>query len=58
MSIRNVTGEARTGVPGEPRNLTAVADGPTAIELEWDEPSSNGGRSITGYLIEVSTDAG
>ena len=58
MSIRNVTGEARTGVPGEPRNLTAVADGPTAIELEWDEPSSNGGRSITGYLIEVSTDGG
>ena len=58
MSIRNVTGEARTGVPGEPRNLTAVADGPTAINLEWDEPSSNGGRSITGYLVEVSTDAG
>ncbi len=56
--VRNVTGEARTGVPGEPRNLAAVADGPDAIELEWDEPSSNRGREITGYLIEVSADGG
>ena len=56
MAVRNVTGEARTGVPGEPRNLTATPDGPDAIELEWDEPSSDGGRDITGYLIEWSED--
>ncbi len=56
MAMRNVTGETRTGVPGAPRNLTAVDDGPTAIELEWDAPLADGGTRITGYLIEVSTD--
>ncbi len=55
-AVRNVTGEARTGVPGEPRKLTAEADGPDAIILEWEAPSSNGGREITGYLIEWSED--
>ena len=58
ISVRNVTGETRTGVPGEPRNLTASADGPTVIELEWDEPEEDGGTRITGYLIEVSRDGG
>ena len=58
MQIRNVTGEARTGVPGEPTNLIATADGPEAIDLEWDAPSSDGGREITGYRIEVSEDGG
>ena len=58
MAMRNVTGETRTGVPGAPRNLTAVDDGPTAIELEWDAPLADGGTRITGYLIEVSTDGG
>ena len=58
MAVRNLTGETPTGVPGAPRNLTAVADGPTAIELEWDDPTTDGGREITGYLIEVSTDGG
>ncbi len=57
-ALRNVTGEARTGLPGAPSNLTAVADGTDAIELEWDEPTTDGGRDITGYLIEVSTNAG
>ena len=56
MAMRNVTGETRTGVPGAPRNLTAVDDGPTAIELEWDAPLADGGTRITGYLIEVSKD--
>ncbi len=58
ISVRNVTGETRTGVPGEPRNLTASADGPTVIKLEWDEPEEDGGTRITGYLIEVSRDGG
>ncbi len=58
MAMRNVTGETLTGVPGAPRNLTAVDDGPTAIELEWDAPLADGGTRITGYLIEVSTDGG
>ena len=58
LVARNLTGTTRTGVPDEPRNLTAVADGATAIDLEWDPPSSDGGARITGYLIEVSADAG
>ena len=58
ISVQNITGETRTGVPGAPRNLTASDDGPTAIELEWDPPTSDGGTRITGYLIEVSTDGG
>ncbi len=55
---RNLTGTTRTGVPGEPRNLTAEAVGTDTIDLEWDPPSSDGGARITGYLIEVSTNAG
>ena len=58
ISVRNVTGETRTGVPDAPRNLTASADGPTVIELDWDEPEEDGGTRITGYLIEVSRDGG
>ncbi len=58
IEVANVTGVARTGVPGVPGDLTATADGPDAIELEWDAPASDGGREITGYLIEVSRDGG
>ena len=28
------------------------------IELDWDAPRDDGGRDITGYLIEVSTNGG
>jgi hypothetical protein len=56
--VRNVTGTTPTGVPGEPHNLTAVADGTDVIDLKWDPPTSDGGTRITGYLIEVSTDGG
>ena len=56
--LRNVTGDTPTGLPGAPRNLTAVADGATAIDLDWDAPAADGGREITSYLIEVSTDGG
>ncbi len=58
IEVANVTGVARSGVPGVPGDLTATARGPDAIELEWDAPTSDGGREITGYLIEVSTDGG
>ncbi len=58
IEVANVTGVARSGVPGVPGDLTATADGPDAIELEWDAPTSDGGREITGYQIEVSADGG
>ena len=44
-------------LPGPPRSLTATADGRTAIDLSWRRPSDVGGSSITGYRIEVSSDA-
>ena len=56
MPLRNVTGTTHTGVPGAPSDLRAVADGPHAIELTWVEPTSDGGRDITGYMIEWSED--
>ena len=55
---RHVTGGTPTSLPGAPRNLTARADGASAIDLDWDEPATDGGREITGYRIEVSENAG
>ena len=55
-NVTNVTGSTPTELPGAPRNLTASADGPTAIELEWDAPPTDGGSRIIGYMIEWSED--
>ena len=55
-NIANATTEG--GVPGAPRNLRATADGRTEIDLSWDAPSDAGSASITGYRIEVSSNAG
>ena len=41
--------------PGAPTGLTATANGQTQIDLSWTAPSDDGGASITGYKIEVST---
>ena len=51
--------DATTGttVPGAPTNLSATASGSTTIDLAWNAPTSDGGSSITGYKIEVSSDA-
>ena len=42
--------------PGAPTGLTATADGQTRVNLTWDAPSDDGGSTISGYRIEVSTD--
>ena len=42
--------------PGAPMGLTATADGQTEIDLSWTAPSDDGGATITGYRIEVSTE--
>ena len=42
--------------PFEPRNLTVTAKSPSEIELSWDPPAYNGGRLVTAYEIEYSTD--
>ena len=49
-------GQSNT-VPSAPQNLRATALGSIAIFLNWDEPTSDGGSPITGYLIEVSANS-
>ena len=52
------SGTGRTGasVPGAPTSLSATASGSTQIDLSWTAPGSDGGSSITGYKIEISSD--
>ena len=52
------TDDAATTVPGAPTSLTATASGTTTIDLSWNAPSDDGGASITGYRIEVSSNGG
>ena len=49
-------GPPAAGLPRAPRRLTARAEGPSAIELSWSAPVTDGGSAITGYRIEVSED--
>ena len=46
-----------TGTPSEPRNLTATTLG-SIVDLDWDAPAPNGGRTITHYEIHVSVNGG
>ena len=46
-------GTTRIAVPGSPRSLRAVADGPTGITLSWQPPSEDGGARVTGYRVEA-----
>ena len=45
-------------VPGAPTSLSAAPNGTTGIDLSWTAPADDGGRVISGYKIEVSTDGG
>ena len=56
LAVRNRTQAGNP--PGAPRNLAAQAGGPAAIELDWDAPLDDGGASIVGYAIEVSSSGG
>ena len=57
LSVNNLTTEDDNAVaPSAPLNLTAAADGPWAIELDWDAPATVGSSAIKGYRIEVSSD--
>ncbi len=44
--------------PDAPTRLSAQASGRTQIHLSWNAPADNGGVSIAGYRIQVSTDSG
>ncbi len=51
-----LSGPAGVRSPGAPTDLRATANGQTRIDLSWSAPANNGGATITGYRIEVSTD--
>ena len=53
LSIPNTT-----RVPVAPTDLTASAASTTRITLSWSAPSDAAETGVTGYKIEVSTDAG
>ena len=53
-AVRVTVGSA-VSVPGSATGLTATANGSTQIDLSWTAPSDDGGASITGYKIGVST---
>ena len=52
-NVDDATTDAATA-PDAPTDLSATADGQTAIDLSWTAPASDGGTEITGYRIEVS----
>ena len=56
-SVNNGSTVAATA-PGAPTGLSATASGSTQINLSWTAPADNGGRVITGYKIESSSDGG
>lgn len=43
--------------PDKPTNLSVEISetGSNVVALDWDEPANNGGETITGYKIEIST---
>ena len=55
--VTNLSSTAATA-PNAPTGLTATASGSSQIDLSWTAPADNGGRVITGYKIEVSSDGG
>ena len=51
--------EARThGPPGPPLDLIAEAVSAEQINLRWSPPDTDGGRPVTGYVLEFSSDGG
>ena len=55
-ALVSLTNNAR--VPVAPTDLTASAASTTRINLSWSAPSDAAETGVTGYQIEVSTDAG
>ena len=50
-----VTANAKTGpatVPGAPTVVTAMETSDTEITVTWDDPASDGGSDITGYMVQ------
>jgi titin len=47
-----------TVAPGAPLNLASSSVTATALTLNWDLPTSNGGAAITDYKVEFSSNGG
>ena len=58
IAVKGTVTGGTTTTPGAPTGLMAAANGSTQIDLSWTAPSDDGGFPITGYRIEVSSDAG
>ena len=39
--------------PSAPLNLEVTGPGATALNISWDAPTNDGGRSIDQYLIQI-----
>ena len=46
-------GSTNAAPPDQPRNLRALATGPSSITITWQAPASDGGARITGYWIQT-----
>ncbi|WP_428098640.1 fibronectin type III domain-containing protein [Candidatus Rariloculus sp.] len=57
-NVDDATTATAATVPGAPTGLTATASGTSTINLTWNAPSNDGGASISGYRIEVSSNGG
>lgn len=45
------------GIPSAPQTVTA-ASSDSQVTLTWAAPTSNGGSTLTGYVVQISTDGG
>ena len=57
-NVARGTTAAAAGAPSAPGNLVAAPDGDSAIDLSWNAPADTGTSAVTGYQVEVSSDAG
>ena len=39
--------------PSNPRNLAVTETGDCRISVKWDEPDTDGGSPVTGYIVET-----